>query len=126
MADFDWVTARANCSLVGVYERLREQVRRDVEILESLQADAARTNRLEFHSNEDGFRVTTRRGKSSLLIRFVLRETAVEVSNIEGTVTLSGAATLSDDGQCRLRVDGRDVELWQFRKRALESFFFDS
>jgi hypothetical protein len=46
------------------------------------------------------------------------------VVKADDKVVLEGHAVLSDDGACRLRVNGEDLEFWQFRKRALEALFF--
>jgi hypothetical protein len=40
-------------------------------------------------------------------------------------VFLRGKVTLCDDGKCRIKADGQELELWQFRKRALEALFFE-
>jgi hypothetical protein len=39
---------------------------------------------------------------------------------------LIGLLTLSQEGECRLKVDGVEYSFWQFRKLALEPIFFDA
>ena len=37
---------------------------------------------------------------------------------------VSAKLTLTDDGDCKLKVNGRELERWQFLRLALEDFFF--
>jgi hypothetical protein len=57
-------------------------------------------------------------------VSFYLTDNAIEVrDNISGK-KFDVTPTLSDDGNCRVMVNGRECELWHVRKRALEELFF--
>ena len=127
-AAFDWVTARHNCSLAAVFERLKDQTAADVKIREGLRADlrveSGRT--FVFQASLNSFRVFIQNGERNSIVAsvsFRLADGAVEVSRDEQPA-FKGFATLCDDGECRLKVEDQDLNLWQFRKRALEDLFF--
>ena len=79
-----------------------------------------------FQSSLNSFRVVAQNGaRNSILgsVRFVLADDAIEVLHND-LLAFKGVNTLCDDGRCRLKVGDRELDLWQFRKRALEDLFF--
>lgn len=126
MADFDWVIARADCSLTAIFERLKIQIEEDVDRRNSL-----RGTRPPFMY---GFRVVNEGNVVAVIlegqivparsITFRLGDNSIEVSDSTGKIHLTAVPTLSDDGKCRLRVNGTERELWQLRKAALEELLF--
>jgi|ERR1035441_230911 hypothetical protein len=125
-ADFDWVKARSECSLAVIFERLKVQLQQDVETRQSLRGPGP------FY--EYGFKLVIEGRSVAVVLEgaralhdsvlFRLTETAIEITDRNGQVTLSATPTVSDDGECRLKVDGQERELWQVRKLALEPMFF--
>lgn len=124
MDNLNWVRARAACSLAGIYELLRDQVRQDVAERSKLQA-AETVRKFDFHTSGSSFRATTSCGQTTNSVRFLLTEKAITVEDTDGRVMFSGSPAIADDGRCRLRIGSDELDLWQFRKRALEHLFFD-
>ena len=122
MENFDWVTARAKCSLVEVFEKLRLQVGVDVQTRNKLLSDP-----------RDAFSVIESEAKPSFSvivpsnplpsITFSLSDERIGVSH-KGRLIFEATLTLGDDGECRLKINGKERELWQMRRMALEELFF--
>jgi|SRR5581483_421786 len=125
--DFDWVKARAECSAEAVFQRLRL----------SLQADAeSRTEMLLKANASYGFTTISQGASISVFIQggitepravvFTHTESGISVRDENDKLTIQATLTLNNDGECRLKVADKELELWQFRKLALEDFFFSS
>jgi hypothetical protein len=123
---FDWVSERAKCTPFKVFERLRLQVREDMDKRNLLPAETGVLLR-KFSFQEDGnwFAVVYCPYGTNQGIRFSINENGVVVKDIESRNVLhEGILTISDDGGCRLKVGGTEYNLWQFRKLALHELFF--
>lgn len=130
--DFDWVTARVECSLPKEFERLRQIVKVGCSVRHaSLRPSDAFT--LEFRdSDNDEFSVVRSSvgtvDASSYRVRFALEETGILVADgwnrPQRCMVLT--LTLNDEGQCRFMIDGEGEYLrWQVARRALYGLFFD-
>jgi hypothetical protein len=125
-ADFNWVKARHECSLTWIFESLKADVEKDVAIRRELSSAADRDlGNFRFQADARVFEVfcegdvfVNRRS-----VKFRLTNESIEVSLNEHPI-LDGVPTLGDDEKCRLKVGDFELELWQFRKRALEQLFF--
>lgn len=128
MAEFDWVTARANCSLGLMFERLKGEIEEDVKKRQEIRP------KTEF-GNYYGFRVDMNQSRISVLLEgngiqrqsivFYLKKDCIEIVDGSATSKFKATATLCDDGECRLKVNDQERELWQVRKLALEDLFFN-
>lgn len=123
MNDFDWVAERFKCSLAVMFEKLKIR----------LKADVAKREELKAHDAEYGFSfeeankyaVIRLQGITAVTVRFELGKSSITCTT-DGAETFRAIAKLGDDGKCRLRVDGADLDLWQVSKLALEDIFFNS
>ncbi|MGA2882898.1 MAG: hypothetical protein ABSG13_28445 [Bryobacteraceae bacterium] len=120
-----WVRARAECSVVAVFNRLRLQAQEDVHQRKALRT-TAECERFNFNlvSNGNAFTVGRIEQNSHKSITFTTTDRGVRVIDENDKSVLEGILTLGDDGQCRLKTSGRDLEFWQFRRAALEELFF--
>jgi hypothetical protein len=125
MADFDWVSARSSCSLSSIFEELKAQLQHDVEKRRELTNDSGyqiniKNNRIGVsHAIENGLLI---RASVSL----VLTQSAIEISDGEGKTKFKATPTLNEKGECRLKIDGKELEMWHVRKLALEDVLFRS
>ena len=119
----DWVKARAACSIAVVFKELELGAREDVD---SFHEAAPNDRTLAVVTSEKGNRFSvTRSGDTQLSVDFALtggRITATDARRPKWSV--NATLTLNDAGECRLLVDGKELEQWQFRRKALESLFF--
>lgn len=133
--NFEWVVARAKCSASAVYSDFAQQIKHDVELRNNLLSGKERKHEINF-SFEGGYEQTSlivavQKGGQLLeekrlahaIFTKIPEGIAVEYSDEK---KLAGVLTLSQDGECRLRVDAIEYKFWQFRKLALEPIFFDA
>jgi hypothetical protein len=121
--DFDWVTARSKCSVAAVFERLKLLMADDAEKRNGLrERGEAIFSVIEGGSTR--FSVIAKMdhvGHKS--VSFVSGVDEIAVS-MEGNQLFKATVTLSNDGNCRVLIDGKEHDLWQVRKMALETLFF--
>ena len=129
MADFEWVRARAECSIGIVFQKLKDHVKGDMEKRLELREKG---ERVKFQMGEkepaDSFSVY-REGEHQGVyglksLKFVMQRHNILVVDDNDVVQLSAALTLDNEGLCKLQVKGENLEEWQFRKMALENLFF--
>jgi hypothetical protein len=121
---FDWVKARADCSIFSMFEKLKLQVQQDIVRRQSLEPKEGGGYLFRFTEDATGATATAERGTVRDKVSFHLTENVIEIKDKEGKVRLGATATLSDDRECLLVVDGKEREMWQIRKAALEPLFF--
>ena len=125
MPNFDWVRERINCSPGGVFEQLALDVRTDVDTMNSQRKPNDQT-KIEFVRNHNRFSVALLPSNAAFPpINFSIAGEVIRVEN-GSSIDLTATLTLSDAGECRLRVHGAEKEQWQFRRMALEELFFNS
>jgi hypothetical protein len=124
-SNFPWVRARAECSVAEAFNRLRLQVQEDVDQRKALRT-TSESEHLNFNmvSNGKAFTVGRIEHNISKSMTFKITGRGIQVIDENDNPILEGVLTLGDDGQCRLKVSGRDLEFWQFRRSALEDLFF--
>lgn len=121
-ANFDWVRERAACSAAEVFERLLLQVEKDVETRQGIRPkDASYGFRVV--SDADSFSVFYDQDLTHRVVRFKLEGDKILITHPNKKVAQAIPA-LGDDGECRLRVEGVERELWQVRMDALDDLFF--
>jgi hypothetical protein len=124
LPEFNWVQARAECSLPQVFKQLQIGVQSDVEQLKrTLPANS--NVRLSVEVRAGRFSVVrTENGSIPDTVDFALVRDAITVTNDDGETLASATLTLDDSGRCRLRVGSAELEQWQFRRKMLEELFF--
>jgi hypothetical protein len=125
-SDFDWVTARAQCSPLNMYELLKAEAQKNVETMEAVAKSRGEQGGLALHVNDGSFAVIRRGHFREIGVRFTLRQETIEVESVglRSNKPFSATLTLKDSGECRLLVNGDQLDRWQFLRRALEPLFF--
>jgi 16S rRNA U1498 N3-methylase RsmE len=57
-------------------------------------------------------------------VKFARSGNEISVLNDDGSIRFKATVTINNDRECRLLVNGQELEEWQFRKMALEPLFF--
>ena len=124
MTDFDWVSARAKCSLVPLFEKLYLEIEQDISHINEILGDGYICKLIK--NGDRAFSVVLHdHFDQGQAVRFRLVNGAIVASRgVDDSAFASATPTLSDDKECRLLVDGKERELWQFLKLALEGLFF--
>ena len=132
---FDWVTERSKCSASEVYRCLALQIERDVKTRNGLLSGKEQQHEVNFTFSGSfdspsltvaagtGGRHLGQRHLDHAIFTKIPGGIAVEYADSK---KLSGLLTLSQDGECRLKVNDVEYSFWQFRKLALEPIFFDA
>lgn len=129
-SDFNWVEARQQCSLQEVFEALRLGIRDDVETRNSNLPDnpdphaqpmlkiveRGRTIRVYWHDIYGQY--------ANLFVEFTLTAQNIVAKNHEGTL-FEATVGLNDDGDCRVKMFGKEYDFWQVRRKALEHLMFN-
>jgi hypothetical protein len=119
---FDWVTERSSCALPKVFKALRLRVDEDVKIRNALRPD---NSPYKFSVAENGgdFTALLEAKDVQRSVIFTLAEHAILVRDGKDPM-FEVNATFTDEGECRLKVNGQDRALWQVRRTALEELLF--
>jgi hypothetical protein len=125
-SDWDWVTARRECSIETFYERLLAGARKNVQTRKEMRIDLRDEGPIDLSSSVPGIFSVIRsvsHGKH-VVVRFTLERDRIVIEGSGVTVKFEGRVMLNDKGECRLSVDGQELDDWQVLRRALEPVFF--
>lgn len=130
MSEFDWVNARARCSLTQVFEQLRLDIERDVAKRQDLRSKddflGGYSHGFEIAGTPDKFSVSLRgRHFEPRSVIFALEEDAISIEDADKNTAFRMTVTLNDEGRCVAKVGGQEMEFWQVRAKALEALFFE-
>jgi hypothetical protein len=121
--DFDWVTARNACSAANVFERLKAMAMANVDTRNLQRPDTA-----SFKELDGTFTVSNSRGGSHNAADFSLSGHLITIQRHEEhrhAHTFEVTVALSEDGACKCRVDGEELDPWNVLKKVLEPLLFD-
>jgi hypothetical protein len=121
--NFDWVTARSNCSLVVVFEKLKHQIGVDVQTRNALRPVGLHYAFRLVDNGSNTFAVLVESNFANPAVRFTLDADKISIAASDGP-KCEASVTLCDDGECRLKIANQTYDLWQVRKMALEELFF--
>src|SRR5450759_4670074 len=122
---YDWVSARAACSLAVIFRTLKLQVGEDVKNRTDLRPDQSHYGFRFADHGPDTFIVGLDANPLHQSVLFKLEPNKIEISG-DGIKTFEAIPTINDEGKCRLKVNGIEREFWQVRRMALEKLFFET
>jgi hypothetical protein len=120
--EFNWVKERGKCSPSLAFERLRGEVRQDVEDRNAIRGPIPSHAYLFQSDSSTSFTVILSGNQLHSSVRFLLSGEVISVEIHEQR--LDATLTLQDTGECVFKLGREEVGFWQFRKRALEKLFF--
>jgi hypothetical protein len=124
MSGFEWVKARAECSIGLIFDQLKTQVQKDIDTRQTLSKGPPFYYGFRFKIENDTIIALVEGNRLHESVTLRLSGNAIEVTGKDGKLLFSGTVALNKDKECRLRVNGDELELWQFRKKALEDLLF--
>jgi hypothetical protein len=123
--DFDWVTARAECSLSDAFQRLKTFAARNVETRNKLRPQNA-GEKFKYSEADDSFNVGREGGETGSGVTFALSNRDIRVRSEHGDINIGLTLRMNASGECRFLVNGRgSFQEWDILKMALEKLFFD-
>lgn len=128
MENFDWVTARSACSAEIIFEELKKQIQKDVQIRQSLRHELSHYGFRFLSAGTNSFSVIVEGNKINCMVDFAVRDGLIHVqgTGYKNAPNFDMTLTLNDKGECRAEVNGEDHEFWMVRKMALETLFWGS
>jgi len=119
--ELDWVERRAACSAVEVFRQLQTGIENDIAFINKRPGGDA--FRATLTSDGRTFVIASMSNLGPRVVLFYAHE-KIEIRDELTKRNTVARLTLNDAGRCVLKVDGRELEQWQFRKLALENLFF--
>ncbi len=122
--DFDWVTARHQCSGSEMFNQLRLEAEKNVTARNVVRDERQERENFLFNKTDDKFSVSRERVRK--IVDFTLHGDSILVSGSGISKPITATVTLGEPfGFCRLRADGgRELLRWEFLQMALEELFF--
>ena len=120
---FDWVTERSSCALPKVFKALRLEVEEDLKTRNALRPDNS-PYQFSLADNGGAFSALMDAKDAHKSVIFSLAEHAIVVRDDKGGTMFEVSSSFSDEGECRLKVNGEERALWQVRRMALEELLF--
>jgi hypothetical protein len=116
--EFDWVKARAACSVEKVFTALQHDVEDDVKAVNALGG-------AQFEVALGGADFTVMRiGMPKQSVAFLLQKGCINVNLRNTGEEMQFNVGLNNEGRCQLRRNKQEFERWQVRKVVLEEIFF--
>jgi hypothetical protein len=108
----------------AIFETLRQQVKDDVDERRGQLQGPPFDYDFKFVQTQRSFAAVVEGSQIHDSVVFALNGMEISVKDANGNPMFTAVPTISDDGECRVKVNGEERELWQFRKAALEEIFF--
>jgi hypothetical protein len=130
--DFAWVKERSECTVARVFEILRQQVMEDVKVRQGLCAPVASiwperfSHAFRFLDSSNSFTVLLEGEQLNERVSFMRESRTIKATSTNGDVIIEGTPSLNVEGKCVLKIGAEEQPIWYFRKRALESLFFET
>jgi len=127
----NWVQARANCSIHSIFKALEQGAREDIAEIESLLTahDETKFSVVASSRQFSVIRVSDpmTSASESVDVRCQRDDITVHRANTSGEeLMFTATLTLNNEGRCKLKVNGVEMEQWQVRRMALEALLFRS
>jgi hypothetical protein len=123
VSKFDWVTARSSCSLPKVFKDLLLQVEEDVKTRNALRPNNS-PYQFSVAATGPDFKVLLEAEDLHRSVIFTLGEHAILVRDDNGNQMFEVTLAFNDKGECKLKVNEKERDLWQVRRMALEDLLF--
>ena len=119
-SDFDWVTARAGCSALHMFELLKAETAKNVNAIKAITKANGQEMSLKTFENGNLFGVIRPHRLGEIGVRFGLYKDEIRVESLGQVLNVAFTATLTlnDEGECRFLVDGQTLDRWQALKGA--------
>lgn len=124
-ADFHWVVARSKCSIATVFRELELGATDDAKKAQSVLSQGGWPTFEVTKIIGNSFDVVrTHNPVFSKHVQFSCVENEIQVRDNDDKLFMRATLTLTNDGECKLKVGDQELDQWQFRRMALEGLFF--
>jgi len=123
-SETNWVRVRSECSRTKAFHRLRLEAEKDIQERNNLRPEGVRY-KFDIEAESHAFIVYHESNIGTRAIHFNLNEDGISITFPNGTLICKATPTINEDGECCLKVNGKQMEFWQVRMLALEDLFFN-
>lgn len=123
--ELNWVDKRAACAIATVFNQLCNGITADVEAANSAR-QLSEIDRFSAAMHSTGTVIFVGRPNRTPRARVIVGvvDDRIEVHQEWDGGNWNVTVGLNEEGRCILWLDGKEMEQWQFRKKALEELFF--
>jgi len=125
MKDFDWVAARAACSLPKVFQQLKLEIEADVKARNEKRGENPYYEFSLIAKNGNLVILVSGNNLPQKTVTIKLTTKGISVHDTDDDFMFEATLTLNNEGECRLKIDNQERDFWQFRRMALEDIFFE-
>ncbi len=122
--ELDWTKARAECSSVMLFKELQLGIANDIASINSLHYPNASDQFTSALTTNGRTFVVAHRSSVGPRVVFSVSDESIEIRDEASGKRYIAIVLLNEEGRCKLQIDGRELELWQVRRMALETLFF--
>jgi hypothetical protein len=122
--EFNWTKARAECSAVALFKQLQLGIENDIASLHSKPYPGLDEGFASALTKDGSRLIVAHRSNRGPRVVFFVSAGSIEIRDEASGKTYVAVAILNDEGRCKLQIDGKELELWQVRRIALETLFF--
>lgn len=119
--ELNWVEKRAACSAAQVFKDLHSEIERDVAVANEVNTIPGP---FMVSAGTGGAVIVSVKNEVGPRIVFYFGNDRIEVKDERSNVKIVASPTLNNSGRCVLKVEGVELEQWQFRKMVLETYLF--
>jgi hypothetical protein len=127
--ELNWVEKRAACNVGKIFDELCEGIASDVaaiNVAKNLHQDFYFVlNSVSIGNAVIVGQLGVNPWPKRVIVRIGIVENEIEVQDGAKNASWRVGIALNNEGRCILRSGDEELEQWQFRKRALESLFFE-
>ena len=123
MPNFEWVKARAACSVEQMFELLKLEVQNDIAIRLELRPEE-RYYGFKMVAAAGSFAVRREGNRIGSNTAFICHADRIDVMRDE-KLLFAAKVKLNDDGECVFDINGEEKHSWQLRNMALSRLFFE-
>lgn len=122
--ELNWTKLRAECSASVMFKNLQLGIENDIATFNSIPMRDPHEGFSSSLTPDGSVFIVTRRERVGPRVVFFIKGDEIEIRDEASSKTYIASVTLNDEGRCKLKIEDRELELWQVRRLALESLFF--
>jgi hypothetical protein len=122
--ELNWTKARAECSAVALFKQLQLGIENDIASLHSRPYPGLDEGFASALTQDGRTFIVAHRSNTGPRVVFFISAGSIEIRDEAANKRYVAVVILNDEGRCKLQIEGKELELWQVRRMALETLFF--
>lgn len=122
--EFNWTKACAECSAATLFKELQLGIENDISSINSLLHPNTGSGFISGLTQDGRTFIVAHRSSTGPRVVFFIAGESIEIRDEASAKRYIAMVILNDEGRCKLQIDGKELELWQVRRMALEALFF--